>query len=111
MATRTGRHYPPRQGRLYMQYRDVSKSLTHIILDPCRSPWSNEYDPELPDGATPNATLRKLEVHANEAFDTYREMYYEGGVSSVYTFEIEDKFAIVVLIKKGKLIKGSGFIL
>jgi capping protein beta len=56
----------------------------------------------LPDGATPNATLRKLEVHANEAFDTYREMYYEGGVSSVYTFEIEDKFAVVVLIKKGK---------
>jgi capping protein beta len=66
-----------------------------------RSPWSNEYDPELPDGATPNTTLRKLEVHANEAFDTYREMYYEGGVSSVYTFETEDKFAVVVLIKKG----------
>jgi capping protein beta len=29
-------------------------------------------------------------------------MYYEGGVSSVYAFDIGDKFAIVVLIKKGK---------
>jgi len=28
-------------------------------------------------------------------------MYYEGGVSSVYAFEIDDKFAVVVLIKKG----------
>lgn len=30
-------------------------------------------------------------------------MYYEGGVSSVYAFDIDDKFAVVVLIKKGKL--------
>jgi hypothetical protein len=67
-----------------------------------RSPWSNEYDPELSDGAVPSPSLRKLEVAANEAFDTYREMYYEGGVSSVYAFEIDDKFAVVVLIKKGK---------
>lgn len=66
-----------------------------------RSPWSNEYEPELSDGAVPSPTLRKLEVAANEAFDTYREMYYEGGVSSVYAFEIDDKFAVVVLIKKG----------
>ncbi|KAL1935181.1 hypothetical protein VTP01DRAFT_4321 [Rhizomucor pusillus] len=68
--------------------------------DSYRSPWSNEYDPELPDGAVPSPTLRKLEVAANDAFDTYREMYYEGGVSSVYTFDIDDKFAVVVLIKK-----------
>lgn len=67
-----------------------------------RSPWSNEYDPELSDGAVPSPSLRKLEVAANEAFDTYREMYYEGGVSSVYAFDIDDKFAVVVLIKKGK---------
>lgn len=66
-----------------------------------RSPWSNEYDPELPDGAIPSPTLRKLEVAANEAFDTYRDLYYGGGVSSVYTFDIDDKFAVVVLIKKG----------
>ncbi|KAI8338942.1 F-actin-capping protein subunit beta [Chlamydoabsidia padenii] len=68
--------------------------------DSYRSPWSNEYDPELADGAVPSPTLRKLEVAANEAFDTYRDLYYGGGVSSVYTFDIDDKFAVVVLIKK-----------
>lgn len=40
-----------------------------------RSPWSNEYDPPLDDGTTPTPKLRKLEITANEAFDTYREMY------------------------------------
>lgn len=40
-----------------------------------RSPWSNEYDPPLDDGTLPSTKLRKLEVTANEAFDTYREMF------------------------------------
>lgn len=40
-----------------------------------RSPWSNEYDPPLEDGTIPTPKLRKIEVAANEAFDTYREMY------------------------------------
>ena len=40
-----------------------------------RSPWSNEYDPPLEDGTVPSSKLRKLEITANEAFDTYREMY------------------------------------
>ena len=40
-----------------------------------RSPWSNEYDPPLDDGTVPSTKLRKLEIAANEAFDTYREMY------------------------------------
>ncbi|KAJ3114239.1 hypothetical protein HDU96_002366 [Phlyctochytrium bullatum] len=66
-----------------------------------RSPWSNEYEPPLADGARPSAKLRKLEVLANEAFDTYRELYYEGGVSSVYMWDLDDGFACVVLIKKG----------
>lgn len=39
------------------------------------SPWSNEYDPPLEDGTTPSPKLRKLEIAANEAFDTYRELY------------------------------------
>lgn len=66
-----------------------------------RSPWSNEYDPPLDDGTVPSAKLRKLEVVANEAFDTYREMYYEGGVSSVFLWDLEDGgFAGVVLLKK-----------
>ncbi|KAG9315013.1 hypothetical protein JVU11DRAFT_4124 [Chiua virens] len=91
--------------------------------DSYRSPWSNEYDPPLEDGTTPSVRLRKLEIAANEAFDTYRELYvvpaasasltwmispfaihhryYEGGVSSVYLWELEDGgFAGVVLLKK-----------
>lgn len=40
-----------------------------------RSPWSNEYDPPIDDGTVPSVRLRKLEIAANEAFDTYRAMY------------------------------------
>ncbi|KAF9533895.1 F-actin-capping protein subunit beta [Crepidotus variabilis] len=70
-----------------------------------RSPWSNEYDPPLDDGAVPSSKMRKIEIQANEAFDTYREMYYEGGVSSAYLWDPEDpsggsNFAGVVVIKK-----------
>lgn len=49
----------------------------------------------------PSIKLRKLEIAANEAFDTYREMYYEGGVSSVYLWDLDEGgFAGVVLLKK-----------
>ncbi|QRV74965.1 F-actin capping protein beta subunit [Ceratobasidium sp. AG-Ba] len=66
-----------------------------------RSPWSNEYDPPLEEGTQPSVKLRKLEIAANEAFDTYREMYFEGGVSSVFLWDLDDGgFAGVVLLKK-----------
>ena len=39
-----------------------------------RSPWSSKYDPPLEDGAVPSAKLRKLEIEANIAFDTYRDL-------------------------------------
>jgi len=69
--------------------------------DSYRSPWSSEYDPPLADGTVPSAKLRKLEVQANDAFDTYREMYYEGGVSSVFLWDLDEGgFAGVVLFKK-----------
>lgn len=45
-----------------------------------------------------------MEVKANEAFDLYREMYYEGGVSSVYFWNLDDGFAGVVLLKKGEFL-------
>ena len=45
--------------------------------------------------------MRKLEVAANEAFGVYRELYYEGGVGSVYFWDLDDGFAGVVLLKKG----------
>lgn len=47
--------------------------------------------------------MRKLEVAANEAFDVYRELYYEGGVSSVYFWDLDDGHAGVVLLKKSML--------
>lgn len=65
-----------------------------------RSPWSNTYDPALEDGATPSEKLRDMEVTANGVFDVYRSMYYEGGVSSVYMWDLDEGFAAVVLIKK-----------
>jgi len=79
--------------------------------DSYRSPWSNQYDPPLEDGAMPSERLRKLEVDANTAFDQYREMYFEGGVSSVYLWDLDHGFAGVILIKKAgdgdsKKIKG-----
>ncbi|KAL7270681.1 F-actin-capping protein subunit beta [Rhizina undulata] len=68
--------------------------------DSYRSPWSNEFDPPLSDGTLPSEKVRKMEVAANEAFDIYRELYYEGGVSSVYFWNLDDGFAGVVLLKK-----------
>ncbi|KAH6660542.1 F-actin capping protein [Truncatella angustata] len=81
--------------------------------DSYRSPWSNEFDPPLDgglgdggagDGAgaagVPSDKVRRMEVKANEAFDVYRELYYEGGVSSVYFWNLDDGFAGVVLLKK-----------
>ncbi len=58
-----------------------------------RSPWSNSYEPPLEDGAMPSERVRKLEIDANNAFDQYREMYFEGGVSSVYMWDLEHGFA------------------
>lgn len=51
----------------------------------------------------PSERVRKLEIAANEAFDVYRELYYEGGVGSVYFWDLDDDgFAGVVLLKKGE---------
>jgi len=69
--------------------------------DSYRSPWTNKYDPPLPDsGAVPSKKLRDIEVQANDVFDIYRDLYFEGGVSSVYCWDLDDGFAAVILIKK-----------
>ncbi|KAB5579878.1 F-actin-capping protein subunit beta [Coniochaeta sp. 2T2.1] len=84
--------------------------------DSYRSPWSNQFDPPLDEGgagggagegAIPGERVRKMEVKANEAFDIYRELYYEGGVSSVYFWNLDDGFAGVVLLKKSAPQGGS----
>ena len=73
-----------------------------------RSPWSNAYIPESPGAPTPSFKLRQLEVSLNSAFVTYKEMYFEGGVSSVYLWDLEEQqgrelaFAGVVLLKKSE---------
>ncbi|KAK4216053.1 F-actin-capping protein subunit beta [Rhypophila decipiens] len=92
--------------------------------DSYRSPWSNQFDPPLDEagaggvgaggnnegageGAVPGERVRKMEIRANEAFDVYRELYYEGGVSSVYFWNLDDGFAGVVLLKKSSPQGGS----
>lgn len=67
--------------------------VTNICWINFRSPWSNTYDPPLEDGSMPSERLRKLEIDANHAFDQYREMYFEGGVSSVYLWDLDHGFA------------------
>ncbi|XP_022666769.1 F-actin-capping protein subunit beta isoforms 1 and 2-like [Varroa jacobsoni] len=70
--------------------------------DSYRSPWSNKYEPPIEDGAMPTDRLRDLEEQANRVFEQYKQLYYEGGVSSVYLWELgSNGFAGVVLIKKG----------
>ncbi|KAF1989600.1 F-actin capping protein [Aulographum hederae CBS 113979] len=81
--------------------------------DSWRSPWSNEFDPPLEDGeGVPQSDkVRKMETKANDAFDVYRELYYEGGISSVYFWDLEnDDFAGCVLLKKSvsPISKSSG---
>ena len=73
--------------------------------DSYRSPWSNVYFPKLDaaePGFYPSEFLRKLELNMNEAFDQYRELYYEGGISSVYLWDTSHakNFAGVILFKK-----------
>lgn len=72
--------------------------------DSYRSPYTNAYIPELGDGTLPSPQMRQLEVGMNDAFETYRDMYFEGGLSSVYLWDLDGNgngnFAGVVLIKK-----------
>mmetsp|Transcript_29436 Transcript_29436/g.80496 ORF Transcript_29436/g.80496 Transcript_29436/m.80496 type:complete len:281 (+) Transcript_29436:50-892(+) len=71
-----------------------------------RSPWTNKYVPT-PDGDTkedslfrPPERLRRLEESYNEVFDAYKTSYYEGGVSSVYLWDLDEGFAAAFLIRK-----------
>ncbi|KAJ2478946.1 F-actin-capping protein subunit beta [Coemansia sp. RSA 2131] len=86
--------------------QDASTGKEYLVCDynrdgdSYRSPWTNTYDPPLADGNVPSERLRKLEASANDAFSTYKDLYYEGGVSSVYLWDMDESFAGVVLIKK-----------
>lgn len=75
-----------------------------------RSPWTDSYfpDPGCPNVDTeknaslfrPNTRLRHLEVQFNEVFDAYKTCHYEGGVSSVYLWDLNEGFAAVFLLRK-----------
>lgn len=66
-----------------------------------RSPWTNKYYPTLTNGYEPPNYLRSLEIQANYAFEEYVKLYFNGGLSSVYFWDLNDKhFAGAILIKK-----------
>jgi len=84
--------------------------------DSYRSPWSNEYFPAIDDGDDgfkPSAALRSLEIEANKVFDVYRHQYFEGGVSSVYMWDLDasvGSFAACFCIQKDSVsAKDDGF--
>ncbi len=75
-----------------------------------RSPWTNKYLPAPASASSasalfyPSDRLRQAEIEANALFSIYRELYYEGGTSSVYLWELgednPDGFAGCFAIKK-----------
>nr|KAJ0190545.1 hypothetical protein LSAT_V11C800417850 [Lactuca sativa] len=87
---------------------DVDSAKEFILCDYNRdadsytSPWSNKYHPPLEEGLYPSPELRTLEIEANEVFSVYRDQYYEGGTSSMYLWEDDEKegFLACFLIKK-----------
>lgn len=68
--------------------------------DSHRSPYTNNYFPSIDDGTVPSDKLREVELFANDAFDKYRELYYDGGLSSVYLWDTDTGFAGAILVKK-----------
>ena len=85
-------------------------------LDSYRSPISNKYFPSLPDGQKLPKRLRNMEIKANTAFGAYTHLYYNGGICSVYFWEIDKgvfgcgvfiKNEIDTELRSGEHIKGS----
>ncbi|CCH60969.1 hypothetical protein TBLA_0D04730 [Henningerozyma blattae CBS 6284] len=81
-------------------------------IDSYRSPWSNEYLPklsaeEVAESPFPSDKLREFEIIFNDSIDIYKDLYYEGGISSAYFWDNEDgdyedkgELSGVVLFKK-----------
>ena len=66
-----------------------------------RCPISNLYQPPTNEASPLGEPLRHLELKANEVFNEYRRLYYEGGVSSVYFWDVSPtSYACAFLIKK-----------
>jgi len=88
--------------------RDTKSGKEYLLCDynrdgdSFRSPWTNEYEPPIADGFKPSSKLRVLEEKCNMVFESYRNLYYEGGVSSAYLWDQDEEasFAGCFLIKK-----------
>ena len=70
-----------------------------------RSPWSNKYFPPVADetAGLPSDKSRSMEIEANELFESYKDLYYMGGIqgtSSVYIKDTDHGFDACFLIKK-----------
>jgi len=59
--------------------------------DSFRSPHTNTYFPPIQSKFQPSHALRVFEVKANKAFDIYRTLYFQGGVASVYCWDLGDR--------------------
>ena len=93
-----------REGTFYRFISDVMKSLDLLGVVICMT--------EGEGGVDQNCTaLHPLEIALNSAFDTYRMMYYDGGISSVHVEshltkdgepieEFDKSFTVKVLIRK-----------
>ncbi|QIW95752.1 hypothetical protein AMS68_001270 [Peltaster fructicola] len=96
----------PKSGRDYLCC-DYNRDGTSY-----RSPWSNEFNPPIdPEDAAdlvPRGRIRRMEEQLNAAVDVYRELYYEGGISSAYLWQLDEGFAGVVLFKKNSTASGAG---
>ncbi|CDO94282.1 unnamed protein product [Kluyveromyces dobzhanskii CBS 2104] len=78
-------------------------------IDSHRSPWSNTYFPELSakdleESPFPSEPLRALELACNNSFELYRDLYYEGGITSTYLWDVDEStdFAGIILFKKAE---------
>eukprot|EP01061_Rhynchopus_euleeides_P021534 TRINITY_DN35112_c0_g1_i1.p1 TRINITY_DN35112_c0_g1~~TRINITY_DN35112_c0_g1_i1.p1 ORF type:complete len:289 (+),score=124.42 TRINITY_DN35112_c0_g1_i1:71-868(+) len=68
--------------------------------DSFRSPFSNKFQPPCEGAVALSGRLRQMEVTANSLFSSYADAYYDGAVSSVFLWDIDNGFAGAVLIKK-----------
>lgn len=86
---------------------DPTNDMKYILCDfnrDCdsyRSPFSNQYYPELKDGLLPSDDLRQMEIISRNAFESYRKLYFLGGVLSTYAWNISNNsFGFGVFVQK-----------
>jgi capping protein beta len=73
------------------------------VVNLIRSPWSNEYFPEIDSDFFPSENLRRMETICNKMLQEYSTLYYEGGVANAYFWDKEDddNFSCCICVKKG----------